>query len=156
MRARPCCRCSVWQDRWATTNVRVQNGTMMTTGVESARPLPNTTTTGMRGRKSAATAGQGKSQLRPPAAPCYPVPRAKIHARGNTGVSLWADMNAATPLGPRGRRSTLSLSHSLRVCACVCVLAGLVTLLLGRCWVAVGSLLGRCGVAGGSVNTVTF
>ena len=51
---------------------------------------------------------QGKFQLRPPAAPYYPVPRGKSILGVIYGVLLWADMNAATPLGPRGR-SAMSL-----------------------------------------------
>ena len=55
------------------------------------------------------TTHQGKSQLlspAPPAPPYYPFPRGKIHTRVIYGVSLWADMNAATQLGAWGRSVT--------------------------------------------------
>ena len=47
--------------------------------------------------------GQGKAKLRPPAPPYYPFTRGKFILGVIYGVLLWADMNAATPLGVWGR-----------------------------------------------------
>ena len=51
---------------------------------------------------------QGKFQLLPPAPPYYPFPEEKSILGVIYGVLLWADMNAATPLGAQGR-SVMSL-----------------------------------------------
>ena len=42
-----------------------------------------------------------------PCAPYYPFPGGNIHTRVVYRVSLWADMNAATPLGSWGRGGAL-------------------------------------------------
>ena len=55
-----------------------------------------------------------KFQLLPPAPPYYPFPEGKSTLGVIYGVSLWADMNAATPLRAWGR-SVLSLEA---VCQC--------------------------------------
>ena len=46
---------------------------------------------------------QGKYQLLPPAPPYYPFPEETSILGVIYGVLLWADMNAATPLGAWGR-----------------------------------------------------
>ena len=56
---------------------------------------------------------QGKSHLLPPAPPYYPIPRGKSILGVIYGVLLWADMNAATPLGAWGR-SVISLDRCTR------------------------------------------
>ena len=45
---------------------------------------------------------KGKMQLLPPAPPVLPLSQRKIHTGGKNGVLLWADINAATPLGRAG------------------------------------------------------
>ena len=50
-----------------------------------------------------APCSQGKFELLPPAPPYYPFPRGKSILGVIYGVLLWADMNAATPLGAWGR-----------------------------------------------------
>ena len=51
----------------------------------------------------------GTSQLLPPAPPYYPFPEENSILGVIYGVLRWADMNAATPLGARGR-SVISLA----------------------------------------------
>ena len=65
---------------------------------------------GARGEPSDAT--QGKFQLLPPATHTTPFPSEKSILGVIYRVLLWADMNAATPLGARGR-SVISLATAV-------------------------------------------